>query len=196
MAIKVKAIERNLSFNKDEKNPRFGYVMQAEMYSQLALDKAIEQASLASGLPKAAIQAGVTAYGNMVKTWCTEGHSIPIPGLGIMRFGLRSTAVSDVSKVSAGLITARRVIFIPSVEIKQALADTSVNITCYDRDGKVVKSVTSRDKGDVEDPDGNNPSGGSDGGGTTPGGSGSTDSGSTSGDSGTTPKPGENVGLE
>lgn len=193
MAIKVKAIERNLSFNKDEKNPRFGYVMQAEMYSQLALDKAIEQASLASGLPKAAIQAGVTAYGNMVKTWCTEGHSIPIPGLGIMRFGLRSTAVSDVSKVSAGLITARRVIFIPSVEIKQALADTSVTITCYDRDGKVVKSVTSSDKGDVEDPDGNNPSGGSDGGGsdgggTTPGGSDSTSGNDGTGDS-------SNVGL-
>lgn len=194
MAIKVKAIERNLSFNKDEKNPRFGYVMQAEMYSQLALDKAIEQASLASGLPKAAIQAGVTAYGNMVKTWCTEGHSIPIPGLGIMRFGLRSTAVSDVSKVSAGLITARRVIFIPSVEIKQALADTSVTITCYDRDGKVVKSVTSSDKGNVEDPDGNNPSGGgsdgggSDGGGTTPGGSGSTSGNDGTGDS-------SNVGL-
>lgn len=194
MAIKVKAIERNLSFNKDEKNPRFGYVMQAEMYSQLALDKAIEQASLASGLPKAAIQAGVTAYGNMVKTWCTEGHSIPIPGLGIMRFGLRSTAVSDVSKVSAGLITARRVIFIPSVEIKQALADTSVTITCYDRDGKVVKSVTSSDKGNVEDPDGNNPSGGgttpggSDGGGTTPGGSGSTSENGGTGDS-------SNVGL-
>ena len=163
--------------------------MQAEMYSQLALDKAIEQASLASGLPKAAIQAGVTAYGNMVKTWCTEGHSIPIPGLGIMRFGLRSTAVSDVSKVSAGLITSRRVIFIPSVEIKQALADTSVTITCYDRDGKVVKSVTSSDKGDVEDPDGNNPSGGgSDGGGTTPGGSGSTSENGGTGDSG-------NVGL-
>lgn len=135
------------------------------------------------------IQAGVTAYGNMVKTWCTEGHSIPIPGLGIMRFGLRSTAVSDVSKVSAGLITARRVIFIPSVEIKQALADTSVTITCYDRDGKVVKSVTSSDKGNVEDPDGNNPSGGgSDGGGTTPGGSGSTSENGGTGDSG-------NVGL-
>ena len=106
-----------------------------------------------------------------------------------MRFGLRSTAVSDVSKVSAGLITARRVIFIPSVEIKQALADTSVTITCYDRDGKVVKSVTSSDKGDVEDPDGNNPSGGgSDGGGTTPGGSGSTSENGGTGDS-------SNVGL-
>ena len=188
MGIKVKAIERNLSFNKNEENPRFGYVMQAEMYNQLALDKAIEQAALASGLPKASIQAGVTAYGNMVKTWCTEGHSIPIPGLGIMRFGLRSTAVSDVSKVSASLITARRVIFIPSVEIKQALADTSVNITCYDRTGKVVKSVTSSDKSDIEDPDGN-PSGGSDGGGSGTGGS-----STGSGDSGTT--PGENVGLE
>ena len=187
MGIKVKAIERNVSFNKEKEV--YAYVMQAEMYSQLALDKAIEQAALASGLPKAAIQAGVTAYGNMVKTWCTEGHSIPIPGLGIVRFGLRSTAVDSVNKVSASLITARRVIFIPSVELKQALADTSVTITCYDREGKVVKKVTSDDKDNVEDPD-NNPGGGSD----NPGGSGTDDKGG-SGSGGTT-QPGGSAEID
>lgn len=43
-----------------------------------------------------------------------------------------------------------------------------IQITCYDRNGKVVKHVTSDDKGDVENPDGNpdgNPGG-------TPGGGG------------------------
>ena len=187
MGIKVKAIERNVSFSNKPEDARFAYVMQAEMYSQLAMDKAIEQAALASGLPKAAIQAGVTAYGNMVKTWCTESHSIPIPGLGIVRFGLRSTAVDSVNKVSASLITARRVIFIPSVELKQALADTSVTITCYDREGKVVKKVTSDDKDNVEDndnpggttPGGNNPGSGSQAGGS---GSGSTEGGGTGSD--------------
>ena len=45
-----------------------------------------------------------------------------------------------------------------------------IQITCYDRNGKVVKNVTSDDKGDVENPD-NNP----DGGGDNPGGGGSGD---------------------
>lgn len=45
-----------------------------------------------------------------------------------------------------------------------------IQITCYDRNGKVVKHVTSDDKGDVENPDGN-----PDGGDTPSGGGGSGD---------------------
>jgi hypothetical protein len=52
--------------------------------------------------------------------------------------------------------------------MKDELAKTAVQITCYDRNGKEVKRVTSTDEGNVEDPEndqpangsGNNPSGG------------------------------------
>lgn len=150
MGIKVKAIERNIAFNKDAKKAHFAYVMQAEMYAQLAQDKVIAQAALNSGMPKPAMKAAIDAYGEVVKVWVTEGHSIPIPGLGSMRFGLRSVAVDDVKNVSASLITSRHVIFTPSVEIKKELAETPVTITCYDRNGNLVKTVTSGDKDDVE----------------------------------------------
>jgi hypothetical protein len=40
---------------------------------------------------------------------------------------------------------------VPNVEIKDELKRTSINITCYDRNGEVVKRVTSSDEGDVED---------------------------------------------
>ena len=43
-----------------------------------------------------------------------------------------------------------------------------MKITCNDRNGNIVKRVTSSDEGDVEDPDGN---GGNTPGGNTPGGS-------------------------
>jgi len=168
----------------DKKTEKWMFVMQPELYGQLAETKVVEQAALASGLPKGVLQAALAAYGNVVKVWATEGHSIPIPGLGCMRFGLRSTAVDDVNKVSAQLITSRRVVFVPSVGIKQALADTSVNITCYDRSGKVIKSVTSDDKSDVEDPDDsgdNNPGGGTSGGGSGSDGDNTGDGGGTSG---------------
>ena len=68
-------------------------------------------------------------------------------------------------KVKAGLITSRRIIFTPSVDLKDELADTAVQITCYDRDGKEVKRVTTT-AGEVEDPENtDNPSQG--GGGTS-----------------------------
>ena len=55
--------------------------------------------------------------------------------------------------------------------------DTAIQITCYDRNGKVIKNVTSGDKGDVEDPDNTPGGGGSD---NTPGG-GNTEGGGTTG---------------
>lgn len=89
-----------------------------------------------------------------------------------MRFGVRAKSVPTVGEVATSLITNRRVIFTPSVDIKRELQETSIQITCYDRNGKVVKNVTSDDKGDVEDPDNTPGGGGSDntpGGGTTGG---------------------------
>ena len=155
MGIKVKAMERNIAFDKS-KNPHYAYVMQPELYGQLAEDKVIAQASLNSGMPKPAVKAAINAYGEVVKTWATEGHSIPIPGLGTMRFGVRSNSVDDVTKVSSALITSRRVIFTPNTDIKKELASTPVTITCYDRNGKIVQTVTSEDKDKGEDTDDNN----------------------------------------
>ena len=49
------------------------------------------------------------------------------------------------------LIRTRRIIFTPDVELKEELAGTSIQITCYDRNGNEVKRVTSADDGTVED---------------------------------------------
>ena len=87
----------------------------------------------------------------MIKAWATEGHSVALPGLGTMRFGLRAKSVEKVDEVKAGLISSRRIIFTPTSELKEELAKTAVQITCYDRDGKEVKRVTSADDGTVED---------------------------------------------
>lgn len=151
MSIKVKAVERNVSFDKNTE--KWAYVMQAEIYSKLSQSKVIQEAALRSGISKGSINAAWDAIGDVIKAWATEGHSVAIPGLGSMRFGLRATSVSDVNMVGSGLITSRRVIFTPNTDIKDELARTSVSITCYDRNGNVVKRVTSSDEGNVEDPD-------------------------------------------
>jgi hypothetical protein len=75
-----------------------------------------------------------------------------------MRFGLRSKAVENVNDVKTSLITSRRIIFTPSVDLKDELANTSIQITCYDRNGEEVKRVTST-SGEVEDPEDENGNG-------------------------------------
>ena len=184
MSIKVKAVERNVSFDKSKE--KWAYVMQAELYSKLSQSKVINEAAMRSGISKGSINAAWDAIGEVIKAWATEGHAVAIPGLGTMRFGLRATSVSDVNKVASSLITARRVIFTPNTDIKDELARTSISITCYDRNGEIVKRVTSSDEGNVEDEEPNdNPSGSdnTDGGGNTGGsGSDSGSGGSSSGD--------------
>ena len=68
-----------------------------------------------------------------------------------MRFGLRAKSVEKVEDVKTKLIKSRRIIFTPSVELKDELKNTSIQITCYDRNGEEVKRVTSADDGTVED---------------------------------------------
>lgn len=174
MSIKVKAMERNVAFEKGVE--KWAYVLQAELYSQLAPAKVIQEAALRSNLNKSAIKSAWDAIGEVIKAWATEGHSVAIPGIGTMRFGLRSTAVENVNDVSARLITRRRVIFTPSSDIKKELAEAGISITCYDRYGKVVKRVDSVDGSEVEDPENDTTSP------TDPSGSGSTPDGSDSGE--------------
>jgi len=152
MAIKVKAVERKLKFTKNENDPGvYRYVLGAELYTALNQKKVIREAALRSGVSQGVMQACWDAAGEVIKAWATEGHSVALPGLGTMRFGLRSKSVEKVEDVKTGLITSRRIIFTPNAELKEELAATAIQITCFDRTGKEVKRVTSTDDGTVED---------------------------------------------
>ena len=109
-----------------------------------------------SGINSGVMRACWDAAGEVIKTWATEGHSVAIPGLGTMRFGLRAKSVDKVEDVKAGLITTRRIIFTPTVAVKDELANTAIQITCIDRYGKEVKRVTSTYPGTIEDPENQN----------------------------------------
>ena len=203
MALKVKAIERKIKFTKDENDPGvFRYVMQPELYTSLAQDKVIKEAALRSGVSKGVMQACWDAAGEVIKAWATEGHSVALPGLGTMRFGLRAKSVEDVNKVKTSLITSRRIIFTPAVDLKEDLANTSIQITCYDRNGEEVKRVTSADDGTVEDNDDENGStntgentGGENGGGTNTGDNTGGNTGGNGGDNNGGGGPDDNGGY-
>ena len=179
MAIKVKAVETLVKFSKTDPGV-WRWLMRPELYTALTQEKVIREAALRSGVSKGVMQACWDAAGEVIKAWATEGHSVAQPGLGSMRFGLNAKAVEDVNKVSSSLISSRKIIFVPTVELKDELKNTSINITCYDRNGNVVKNVKSSDDGTVEDPENNGGSteqGGSQNGGGTNQGGGGTDNG-------------------
>jgi predicted histone-like DNA-binding protein len=135
--------------------------------------KVFAEAATHSGISSGVIKAAWDAAGEVIRTWATEGHSVPLPGLGTMRFGVRSKAVEKLEDVKTGLITTRRIVFTPNVEVKDELKNTSIQITCLDEDGNVLKRVTSGDSGDIED---NENQGGDDNGGSGSGNNGGSQS--------------------
>ena len=152
MALKIKAKEKKLKFSKDGPEV-YRYVMIPELYSTLDQEKVIKEAAIRSGVTEGVMQACWKGAGEVIKAWATEGHSVALPGLGNMRFGLSAKAVADVNDVKTGLIRTRRIVFTPTMTLKEELANTAINITCYDRNGEVVKRVTSADPGTVEEPE-------------------------------------------
>ena len=156
--IQIKAKQQNVSFEKNVE--KLAFVLSAHLYNTLGTDKVIEEAAKRSGMSEGVIKAAWDAAGEVIKAWATEGHNVPLPGLGSMRFGVRSKSVQNVENVKTSLITARRVIFTPSKEVKDELQETKIAITCYDKDGNIVKRVTSADTNDVEDPENENGNGG------------------------------------
>ena len=173
MAIKVIAQRREVKIGK---NPGMKFVMRPDLYVPITEKKVFQEAATHSGISSGVIKAAWDAAGEVIRTWATEGHSIPLPGLGTMRFGVRSKAVEKLEDVKANLISVRRIIFTPNVDVKDELKNTSIQITCLDEDGNVLKRVTSGDSGDIEDNENEN-------GGNTNSGSGSgSESGNTNGD--------------
>ncbi len=166
MALKVKAVERLLKFDKESAG-KYRYVMKPEMYSSLSQAKVIKEAALRSGVSQGVMKACWDAAGEVIKAWATEGHSVALPGLGSMRFGLRSKSVEDVNDVKTSLISSRRIIFTPSVDLKDELANST--------------------SGEVEDPENEN--------GTTGNGeNGSTENGGSQNQGGNSNTGGDNGG--
>lgn len=154
MSIKVIAQRRELKIGKNPGAKRF--VMRPDLYSAIAEKKVFTEAATHSGISAGVIKAAWEAAGAVIRTWATEGHSVPVPGLGTMRFGVRAKAVEKLDDVKTGLITTRRIVFTPSVDVKDELKNTSIQITCLDENGTVLKRVTSGDSGDIEDPESGN----------------------------------------
>ena len=151
MAIKVIAQRSEVKLGK---NPGKKFVMRPDLYIPIQEKKVFSEASTHSGISAGVIKAAWDAAGEVLRTWATEGHSVPLPGLGTMRFGVRSKAVEKLEDVKTNLISVRRIVFTPSVEVKDELKNTAIQITCLDEDGNVLKRVTSGDTGEVENTEG------------------------------------------
>ncbi len=121
----------------------YAFRLRTEKYNTLDLDKALELTNKRCGIDESVIEAALKAYAKVMMTWLIEGHSIIIPGFGTMRYAIKASVAKNVEDVNMSLINLRKIIFTPFPKLKKELDDTDIIITCYDRNGKVVKTVGS-----------------------------------------------------
>ena len=91
MAIKVIAQRRELKIGN---KPGKRFIMRPELYSPIQEKKVFAEAATHSGISAGVIKAAWDAAGEVIRTWATEGHSVPLPGLGTVgyRGSLSTTA--------------------------------------------------------------------------------------------------------
>ena len=156
MAIRVRGLRRKLNVG----NKNYAYTLYPDNYGMLNKSKMIEEAALRSGMSKGVMQACWDAAGEVIKAWITEGHSVPIPGLGSMRIDLRARSAAELKDVNTELILRRRILFTPSIEIKRKINEMGVYISeVRDENGVLVYPLPNKPCGGNPD---NNPSGGGD----------------------------------
>ncbi len=172
MAIRVRGLRRKLNVG----NKNYAYTLYPDNYGMLDKSKMIEEAALRSGMSKGVMQACWDAAGEVIKAWITEGHSVPIPGLGSMRIGLRARSAAELKDVNTELILRRRILFTPSIEIKRKINEMGVYISEVRDENGVLVYPLPNNKPNGGNPD-NKPNGGGDntpsgGGGNNPNGGG------------------------
>ena len=98
MAINLKAKETLIQVG--EMKGQYRFILGTELYNKLSESKVIKEAAIRSGVSVGVMQVCWDAAGEVIKAWCTEGHSVAVPGLGTMRFGVRAKSVPTVGEVA------------------------------------------------------------------------------------------------
>lgn len=136
MAIRVKAKESLQKIGKYKGTYR--YVMRVDNYAKVDDKSILTEAAAHSGLSKGQVRAAWESITEIIGIYVTQGLTVSLPGLGTMRMGISAKSTEQAKDVKDKLITRRRIIFTPDVEIKQKVYGASISIGVYDRNGNEI----------------------------------------------------------
>ena len=115
------------------------FVMKVEHYNTMDAERIIDYAAETYCIPRGMLRASWEAIGQVVSTWALEGHIVEIPGLGNIRAEVRAKAQKEAKDVSVDDVFRRKLLLTPTKTIKNQLNATTLDITCYDKEGREVK---------------------------------------------------------
>lgn len=147
--ILVKAQQQNV-FNKDKSGVTSkAYVLRPVRYSTMRSEDIINYCAANSIVPKAYMNAALTALSQCIENFLLNGHSVEFPSLGI--FVLSSNGISEVDVNKAGIdqLIKLKLRFLPCTRLKNVIDNVDLefdgvyDIAGENADGeKYYKKVT------------------------------------------------------
>ncbi len=102
------------------------YVTRSVTYSKIDKDTFIQRAADNSGIDRGQITLVTDAVCREIRNFVLNGHSVEIPYLGTLRFSVRAKSKETADEAGADAVYARRILFVPTKELKAALEDVSL----------------------------------------------------------------------
>ena len=118
----VNVTKQKIKVNNDEEM----YVAHLKSYSRISCDEIIRVTAQSQGISEANIASAFYALAATIKRYVLEGHVVDLGPIGTFRASVNCTAEKNREDLSPKSITRRRIIFHPSLDLKNALYQAKV----------------------------------------------------------------------
>jgi len=105
------------------------YVTRAQAYSSIGEDDVIQLMAEDSGITKSQAAMAAEALKTQFIQMMLRGHSLQLGDLGYVRISISAKSVKNKENVSTSLIRGVRILFRPSVQMKQHLQNIGFEIS-------------------------------------------------------------------
>ena len=117
----MKAQEQNMFNVGGNKIITKGYVLRPMRYTTMSGKEIVEQCARTSMVPKAYVNATMTALSDCIINYLFNGHSVEFPNLGIFYLTCDSNSTSDTDAAGLQQFADFKIRFLPCKELKMEL---------------------------------------------------------------------------
>lgn len=119
--IRIKAQEQNMFNVGGNKTITKGYVLRPMRYNTMFGKEIVEQCARTSMVPKAYVNATMTALSDCIINYLFNGHSVEFPNLGIFYLTCESSSTSDSDSAGLQQFVDFKIRFLPCKDLKMEL---------------------------------------------------------------------------
>lgn len=123
MPIVVRKTTKQLSFK--EGKPKV-HTVQVVRFPNITSEQLVDEIVQTQGVTKTQALSVIEAYINRMVHYMEIGHGVKMGNFGIFKPTINSKSTDDATKVNAGLIQKKRILFYPGKDFRRMLSDIQI----------------------------------------------------------------------